>query len=106
VFRGEETHVERVPSEEVYGEADVEQDLGDADGDAVDYLHGDEDYVGREIHRPLPTARHACQPMASSREWKGERGREESMTGGAYIRGILVREKNIKLSKTFLFKKK
>nr|ABA94799.1 hypothetical protein LOC_Os11g39810 [Oryza sativa Japonica Group] len=45
VFRGEETHVERVPSEEVFGEADVEQDLGDA----VNYLRGDEDYVGREI---------------------------------------------------------
>uniref|UniRef100_A0A0D3HNZ2 Uncharacterized protein n=1 Tax=Oryza barthii TaxID=65489 RepID=A0A0D3HNZ2_9ORYZ len=51
VFRGEETHVERVPSEEVFGEADVEQDLGDA----VDYLRGEEVHVepapGGEVRR-------------------------------------------------------
>uniref|UniRef100_A0A0D9ZSG1 Uncharacterized protein n=1 Tax=Oryza glumipatula TaxID=40148 RepID=A0A0D9ZSG1_9ORYZ len=92
VFRGEETHVERV--REVNGEADVEQDLGDADGDGVDYLSGDEDYVGREIHRPLPASRPPATtgstppPPADGVIERGKvvREREETMTGGARIR--------------------
>lgn len=110
MFRSEETHVERV--REVNGEADVEQDLEDADSDGVDYLSGDEDYVGREIHRPLPasrppaTARSTPPPPADGVIEKGKvvREREETMIGGACVRGILV-QKNIKLSKNiFIYK--
>jgi hypothetical protein len=41
----------------------------------VDYLHGDEDYVGREIHWPLHAACHACQSTTSSRKEEGKKER-------------------------------